>query len=70
MTTPPPADPSSVAADHLGDIVFWIVIGLAFLWVIAMVAEVTLQRLKPVLVFIVVAALVGMVVLKAVAGWF
>jgi type IV secretory pathway TrbD component len=54
----------SAAAD-LGDLVLWIVVGLAFLWVIAMAAEVTLNKVKPVLMFIVVAALVGFLVIKA-----
>lgn len=54
----------SAAAD-LDDIVLWIVVGLAFLWVIAMAAETTLNKVKPVLMFIVVAALVGLLVIKA-----
>ncbi|WP_338887416.1 hypothetical protein [Rhodococcus sovatensis] len=54
----------SAAAD-LDDVVLWIVVGLAFLWVIAMAAEVTLNKVKPVLMFIVVAALVGLLVIKA-----
>ena len=54
----------SAAAD-LDDVVLWIVIGLAFLWVIAMAAETTLNKVKPVLMFIVVAALVGFLVIKA-----
>lgn len=71
MTAPlPQPDTTSVAVDNFTSVVFWIVIGLAFLWLIAQAADVTLQKLKPVLMFIVVAALVGMVVLKAVSGWF
>ena len=54
----------SAAAD-LDDVVLWIVIGLAFLWVLAMAAETTLNKVKPVLMFIVVAALVGFLVIKA-----
>jgi uncharacterized membrane protein len=53
------------AASDLDDLVLWIVVGLAFLWVIAMAAEVTLNKVKPVLMFIVVAALVGFLVIKA-----
>jgi type IV secretory pathway TrbD component len=54
----------SAAAD-LDDLVLWIIVGLAFLWVIAMAAETTLNKVKPVLMFIVVAALVGFLVIKA-----
>lgn len=53
------------AASDLDDLVLWIVVGLAFLWVIAMAAEVTLNKVKPVLMFIVVAALVGFLVIRA-----
>jgi type IV secretory pathway TrbD component len=54
----------SAAAD-LDDVVLWIIVGLGFLWVIAMAAEVTLNKVKPVLMFVVVAALVGFLVIKA-----
>ncbi|QII04370.1 hypothetical protein BH93_02420 [Rhodococcoides fascians A25f] len=53
------------AASDLDDLVLWILVGLAFLWVVAMAAEVTLNKVKPVLMFIVVAALVGFLVIKA-----
>ncbi|MBM7416833.1 MULTISPECIES: hypothetical protein [Nocardiaceae] len=53
------------AASDLDDLVLWLIVGLAFLWVIAMAAEVTLNKVKPVLMFIVVAALVGFLVIKA-----
>lgn len=68
MTTVVQAATTDTAAANLDDIVFWLIVGLAFLWVIAMAAEVTLQKLKPVLVFIVVAALVGYIVIKAFSG--
>ncbi|SPX87807.1 hypothetical protein [Mycobacteroides abscessus] len=53
------------AATSLGDVVWWLLAGLAFLWVVAQAAEVTLQKLKPVLMFLVVAAVLGMLVIKA-----
>lgn len=59
---------TDTAANQLDDVVFWLIVGLAFLWMISMAAEVTLQKLKPVLVFIVVAALVGYIVIKAFGG--
>ena len=46
-------------------ILVWLVIGFTFLWIISFLGEVVLERLKPVIMFIVAAVLVGVVVGKA-----
>ncbi|WP_255783538.1 hypothetical protein [Mycobacteroides abscessus] len=56
------------AATQLDDVVVWLLVGLGFLWLIAQAAEVVLQKLKPVLMFLVVAAVLGLLVVKTFAA--
>lgn len=52
--------------DHLAsradDLIVWIVLGLVFLWVVSFAAETVMSKLKPVLIFVVAAGLIGVVV--------
>lgn len=63
MTTLPQAA-MDVAAQHAENWVILIVLGLAFLWVLSLLSEIALNRLRPVALFLVVAALVGAVVAR------
>ncbi|RIR97814.1 hypothetical protein D2E45_23915 [Mycobacteroides abscessus] len=56
------------AATQLDDVVVWLLVGLGFLWVIAQAAAVVWDKLKPVLMFLVVAAALGWLVVKTLAA--
>ena len=56
------------AATQLDDVVVWLLVGLGFLWVIAQAAAVVWDKLKPVLMFLVVAAALGWLVVKTFAA--
>lgn len=57
------ADVDSAAA-RADSIIVWLVLGLVFLWVVAFAAEQVMSKLRPVLMFMVAAALVGVVVVR------
>lgn len=49
------ADADSVAA-RADDLIVWVVLGLVFLWAVSFAAEVVMNKLRPVLMFVVLAA--------------
>lgn len=61
------ADQIQTLTPTADDVVVWVVLGLAFLWLISSMAEVTLVKLRPVLMFLVVAAFAGVLVTHMVA---
>ena len=58
----PPNQPPNIT-DQASSFVVWVIVGLAFLWAISFMAETTMIKLRPVLMFIVVAAFVGVLVM-------
>jgi hypothetical protein len=49
-------------------LIVWIVYGLVFLWLLSTAAQQAWERLKPMLLFLVAAAVVGATVLNLVHG--
>ncbi|WP_147377951.1 hypothetical protein [Mycobacteroides abscessus] len=68
MMTTTLAQTADGAATQLDDVVVWLLVGLGFLWVIAQAAAVVWDKLKPVLMFLVVAAALGWLVVKTLAA--
>lgn len=62
-------DPNA-AADGMSNMVIFIVVGLAVLWLLSVASEQVFQKLKPVLMFLIIACAVGAVAIRALANIF
>lgn len=54
-------DTAAARADNL---IVWIALGFVFLWVLSFAAETVMAKLKPVLIFVIAAAMIGAVVAR------
>lgn len=58
-------DSEAARADN---IIVWIALGLVFLWLLSFAAETVMAKLKPVLIFVIAAAMIGVVVARMLGG--
>lgn len=67
MSSPVGDAPLQGLTSQAGNVVVWVTVGLVFLWLLSAMAETVLARFKPVLVFLVAAAFVGVIVANLIA---
>ena len=66
----PVINPASLdaAGGALTGVIIWVVIGIALIWLISFFGEGALQKFKPMIVFIAIAAFIGFIGLRAFNG--